>query len=155
MPKGVHLRDVEAGDLPALYQHQLEPEAINLAVVNPRTAEAFDAHWRKILSNPGVIAKAVMLDDTVVGHISCFRADGQDEVGYWIARNHWGKGIATRALTLLLEQVTIRPLHATVARANAASIRVLERCGFKVTGYQMAPASERYPACEVASFILT
>lgn len=155
MSKGVQLRDVETTDLPVLYQHQLEPEAINLAVVNPRTAEAFDAHWRKILGNPGVIAKAIMLDDTVVGHISCFRSEGQDEVGYWIAREHWGKGIATRALALLLEQVTIRPLHATVARANAASIRVLQRCGFTLTGYHQAPASERYPACEVATYVLT
>ncbi len=155
MSKGVQLRDVETRDLPVLFQHQLDPEGIRMAVVNPRNAEAFDAHWRKILSNPGVIAKTITLDGLVVGHISCFRAEGQDEVGYWIAKEHWGKGIATRALALLLEQVTIRPLHATCARANAGSIRVLQRCGFTLAGCHLEPASERYPACEVATYILT
>ena len=66
MSEGVHLRDVEAGDLPVLYQHQLDPDAIRLAVVNPRTAEAFNTHWQKILGDPSVIAKAVVLDGAVV-----------------------------------------------------------------------------------------
>jgi RimJ/RimL family protein N-acetyltransferase len=155
MSKGIQLRDVEEGDLPVLFQHQVDPDAISMAVVNPRNAEAFQAHWRKILGDPNVIAKAVVLDGAVVGHISCFRVDGQDEIGYWIAKEHWGKGIATRALAMLLEQVAIRPLHATTARHNAGSIRVLERCGFTLTGHHQAPGSERYPACEVATFILT
>jgi RimJ/RimL family protein N-acetyltransferase len=80
--------------------------------------------------------------------------DGQDAVGYWIAREHWGRGIATRALGLLLEEVAIRPLHARAARTNAASIRVLERCGFRVTGYEHSPETERYPACEEAVLLL-
>ena len=40
---------------------------------------------------------------------------------------------ATRALALLLEQVTTRPLYAYVAKHNLASIRVLEKCGFTIT----------------------
>ena len=155
MSKGIQLRDVEAGDLPVLYQHQLEPEGVRMAGVNPRNAQEFEAHWQKILGDPGVKPMAVLLDDTVVGYVSIFRMDGHDEVGYWIAKEHWGKGIATRALALLLERVPNRPLHATCARANVASIRVLERCGFTLTGYHEEPASERYPACEVATFILT
>lgn len=155
MSKGVQLRDVEAKDLPVLFQHQLDPEGIRMAVVNPRTAEAFDAHWQKILGDRSAINKTITLDGLVVGYVSTFRVAGQNEVGYWIDREHWGKGIASRALTLLLEQVKTRPLHATVARTNAASIRVLQRCGFTLTGYQHVPASERYPACEVGTFILT
>jgi RimJ/RimL family protein N-acetyltransferase len=46
--------------------------------------------------------------------------------------SRWGKGIATRALTLFLQQGTVRPLYAHVARHNLASIRVLEKCGFTI-----------------------
>jgi RimJ/RimL family protein N-acetyltransferase len=51
-------------------------------------------------------------------------------VGYWIGREFWGRGLATRALAELLGMVNARPLHAYVAKSNVASIRVLEKCGF-------------------------
>ncbi|MEA2573916.1 MAG: hypothetical protein QOH93_1214, partial [Chloroflexia bacterium] len=38
-------------------------------------------------------------------------------------------------LVVLLEIVTERPLYAAAARDNVASIRVLEKCGFVITGY--------------------
>jgi RimJ/RimL family protein N-acetyltransferase len=75
-------------------------------------------------------------------------------VGYWIAAEHWGRGIATRALSLLLELVATRPLHARVARDNVASIRVLERNGFSLTGYEWSPGDERYIECEEAILML-
>jgi RimJ/RimL family protein N-acetyltransferase len=148
------LRDVCATDLPTLFQHQLDPDANRMAVVNPRDAGAFNAHWAKILDDRSIVAKAIVADGILLGHISCFKLDGRDAVGYWIAREHWGRGIATRALALLLEQVPIRPLHARAARSNAASIRVLERCGFELTGYQVSPADDRFPECEEAVMLL-
>ncbi len=54
-------------------------------------------------------------------------------MGYWLGREYWGKGIATRALSLFLDQVTARPLYAYVAKHNLASIRVLQKCGFTIT----------------------
>ncbi|MBP8242640.1 MAG: GNAT family N-acetyltransferase, partial [Thermoflexales bacterium] len=55
---------------------------------------------------------------------------GQREVGYWLGREFWGKGIATRALEAFLAIDTTRPLHAFVVHHNLGSIRVLEKCGF-------------------------
>jgi RimJ/RimL family protein N-acetyltransferase len=55
-------------------------------------------------------------------------------VGYWIGQDFWGRGIATRALRLFLEEVTIRPLYGRAAKDNRASIRVLEKCGFRLCG---------------------
>jgi RimJ/RimL family protein N-acetyltransferase len=150
----VRLRNVDVGDLPSLFQHQLEPDAIRMAVVNPRDAESFNTHWAKVLSDRSIVAKAILADDLLAGSISCFRMDGQDAVGYWIAKEHWGKGIATRAVALLLEEVAKRPLHARVARTNVASIRVLERCGFRIAGYRVSPADEHFPACEEAILML-
>jgi len=53
------------------------------------------------------------------------------EVGYWLGKAYWGKGIATHALELFLEIETTRPLYAAAVKNNTGSIRVLEKCGFK------------------------
>ena len=56
--------------------------------------------------------------------------DGEREVGYWVGKEYWGKGIATQALAEFLNQVKTHPLVAHVAKHNVASRRVLEKCGF-------------------------
>jgi RimJ/RimL family protein N-acetyltransferase len=56
------------------------------------------------------------------------------EVGYWIERELWGRGIASAALEQFLRIETRRPLHAGVAAHNAASLRVLSKHGFAVAG---------------------
>ncbi len=153
-PHGVRLREVVDADLPALFRHQLDPDANRMAVANPRDAEAFRAHWATVLADPAVISKAILADGVLVGRIGCFKMDGSDAVGYWIGREFWGRGFATRALALLLEDVPIRPLHARAAKSNVASIRVLERCGFAVTGYRMSPPDDLFPECEEALLVL-
>lgn len=75
-------------------------------------------------------------------------------VGYWLDRAHWGKGITSRALRLLLQEVTKRPLVATAAISNGASLRVLQKCGFAVEQVRRDPATDRYPECEVAVLVL-
>jgi RimJ/RimL family protein N-acetyltransferase len=150
----VRLRPVVEPDFPALYEFQADPESARMAVVNPRSRAEFDTHWRGVLQNPSIIARAITLDDALVGSISRFPRDGLDYVGYWIARSHWGQGIASQALKLLLREVTTRPLHARAASSNLASIRVLQRRGFVITGRQFAPATDRFPACEETVFVL-
>lgn len=98
----VRLRNVERGDLPRMYEMQLDPESNRLAGTIPRSAEAFEAHWAKVLRDPSLTAKVILLDEEVVGTVSCFPNEGQTHVGYWVSRDHWGKGIASRALELLL-----------------------------------------------------
>lgn len=150
----VRLRNVEQDDLPRMYQMQLDPESNRLAVTIPRSAEAFDAHWADALRDPSITAKAILLGGVLAGYISCFRRDGQASVGYWISREHWGNGIATRALQLLLLEVATRPLYAHVAISNGASLRVLQKCGFVVERVQVSPASDRFPECEEAILVL-
>ncbi|MET0578289.1 MAG: GNAT family N-acetyltransferase, partial [Ilumatobacteraceae bacterium] len=45
---------------------------------------------------------------------------------------YWGRGIATAALTAFLGEVTERPLHADVLKTNVGSLRVLQKCGFRL-----------------------
>src|SRR6188768_1615969 len=135
----IRLRNVVVDDLPALYEMQLDPESNRLAVSNPRTAREFDAHWAKRLPNPAVTAKAIVLGDELVGTVSAFPRDGRSHVGYWIRREHWGRGFASRALELLLLEVATRPLFAHVATSNGASRRVLEKCGFVIERVHISP----------------
>jgi RimJ/RimL family protein N-acetyltransferase len=121
-----------------------------LAATNPRSADAFDAHWANALCDPSVIAKAIMVDEILAGCVSCFKSEGLDLVGYWIGREFWGQGITTQALQLFLVQVPIRPLHTRVPVTNSASLRVLQKCGFTVTGKRQSPADNRYHECEEA-----
>jgi RimJ/RimL family protein N-acetyltransferase len=151
----VRLRNVERDDLPRMYEMQLDPESNRLAVTNPRSAEAFDAHWANALRDPSVTARAILFGEVLVGYVCCFRRDGEPHVGYWLSRDHWGKGIAIRALRLLMLEVATRPLYALVATSNGASLRVLQRCGFVVEGVRVAPATDRYPECEEAVLVLT
>ena len=150
----VRLRPVEAGDLPRMFEMQLDPDSNRMAVTNSRTREAFDAHWAKALDDPANTTRAVLRDGVMVGYISCFPMDGEDHVGYWIDRAYWGKGIASRALHLLLREVTKRPLVATAATSNGASLRVLQKCGFVVERVRHSPATDRYPECEETVLVL-
>jgi RimJ/RimL family protein N-acetyltransferase len=124
------IRDVIESDLPIFFEHQQDPEATNMAAFPARDREAFDAHWKKILADDTLTTKTVLFEDRVAGNVGSWAQDGKRLVGYWIGREFWGKGLATRALTELIAELPHRPLHAYVAATNRGSIRVLEKCGF-------------------------
>jgi len=124
------LRDVVEADIPILFEHQRDPEAVRMAAFPARDREAFTAHWQKILASNEGAKKTILFDGQVAGNIVIFERDGKRLVGYWIGREFWGRGLATRALAELLTEVKERPLHAYVATSNLGSVRVLEKCGF-------------------------
>lgn len=133
-PAGVVLRDVADGDLPSFYENQSDAEAARMAAVPSRERAAFDEHWARIRADETVLIRTIVVDGEVAGNVLSFERDRRREVGYWLGRAFWGKGIASRALAAFLEHETRRPLHAAVARHNPASRRVLEKCGFAVVG---------------------
>ncbi|MFE2944158.1 GNAT family N-acetyltransferase [Streptomyces sp. NPDC059255] len=134
----ISLREVLDSDLPTFWEHLSDPEAQHVAAVTRKyhyDRAHFDSYWARIRSNPDVLMHTVLADDEVVGHAAVYGPPNERQVTYWIGRNHWGRGIATAALTLLVDLVRTRPLHAHAAADNAGSIRVLEKCGFVITGH--------------------
>ena len=121
-------------DLPVFFKHQLDPEATSMAAFPSRQRDTFMAHWRRILEDETVVKKTILFDGQVAGSLLSFVQSGEREVGYWLGREFWGDGIATRALSEFLYCVESRPLYAHVASHNIASLRVLEKCGFVVSG---------------------
>jgi RimJ/RimL family protein N-acetyltransferase len=110
-----------------------------MAAFPARDHDAFFAHWAKLRRDPTNIIRTIMCDDQVVGNVGSWLAADKRLIGYWIGRNYWGQGIATRALAAFVAEVKDRPLHSFVAKHNLASIRVLEKCGFKVSSPGGAP----------------
>ncbi|OGN94698.1 MAG: GNAT family N-acetyltransferase [Chloroflexi bacterium RBG_13_50_21] len=133
----IQLREVVRNDLPIFYEQQLNPDANWMAAFtakDPTDRGAFDTHWAKILADNGIAIRTILHDGQVVGSVLCHAWGGEPEISYWLGREFWGKGIATQALRLFLQVVTSRPLTARVAKDNLASIRVLEKNGFKLVG---------------------
>ena len=144
------LRPVEPGDLPLFFEHQRDPIAVAMVAFESRDRAAFDQHWAKILADEtGLIRTIVVTSDVssepqagvvsgvspestehVAGNIVSWNSDGKREIGYWIDRAYWGRGVATGALSAFLRLEQTRPIYAGVAKHNAASLRVLQKCGF-------------------------
>jgi RimJ/RimL family protein N-acetyltransferase len=130
----VLLRPVVSDDLPILYAHQSDPVAAAMAAFDARDEATFMAHWTKIIHDPAGLCRTVLADGVVVGNVVAWFRDGEREIGYWIDRAHWGRGIATLAVRALLDLETTRPLHAGTAVGNLGSIAVLTKCGFVPDG---------------------
>lgn len=137
MTSRILLRDVAESDLPIFYQQQLDPVANTMAAFTPKDPtdrDAFTARWARILADPTITAKTILLEGQVAGHIVSHAWFGQPEISYWIGREYWGQGIATAALAQFLTYVKTRPLYARAAKDNMGSIRVLQKNGFTIAG---------------------
>ncbi|MCI4371677.1 MAG: GNAT family N-acetyltransferase [Thermoplasmata archaeon] len=144
----VVLRDVRDADLSIFFEHQKDPLANHMAAFtarDPTDREAFDKHWTRIRSDPKITTKTIVSRGKVVGSVAKFVDDelGKPEVTYWLGREYWGKGLATQALSAFLDLLPIRPIYGRVAKDNLASIRVLEKCGFRLVGSSRDFASAR------------
>lgn len=143
---GVVLRDIEPADLPVLFKHQCDPEAVRMAAFtapDPADEKAFNDRMTAILADPEIAKRAIVVDDKVVGNVMAFDLDDQRNVCYWIGRENWGRGYATRGLCAFLAEQTERPLVARVVHDNLGSIRVLEKCGFVEVGEETGFANGR------------
>jgi RimJ/RimL family protein N-acetyltransferase len=155
MTSDLLLRDVTEEDLPILFEQQLDPAANYMAAFtakDPTDRDAFAAHWARILDDEGITKKTILFEGRVAGHVLSFEQFGKPAVAYWLGREYWGQGVATQALSMLLNLVTVRPLYARAAQDNVASIRVLEKCGFTISDEDKGYANAR--GAEIGEFIL-
>jgi RimJ/RimL family protein N-acetyltransferase len=138
MAPAVSLREVIPDDIAVFFAQEQDPGARRVAAFTskrPTERRAYDLHWARLLTDETVKVKTALLGNEVIGYVAMFeRLVGQREVAYWIGREFWGRNLATQALTLFLEQITERPLYARCAINHAASMRVLEKCGFVTYG---------------------
>lgn len=136
----IELRDFLSEDEDILVSY-LNEEAVtkylSARLPQPYTKEAA-AWWVSTGSKMGIV-KAITHNGILVGSISAlpgeFERQKSAEVGYWVAKPYWGKGIASEALKqfteLVFKNTDLIKLYASVFGENLASAKVLEKCGFK------------------------
>ena len=159
----VRLRGVVDADRDLIRAIEDEPAGNAMAQVFARTDAQLAVHWDRVLNDPAVLTFVIEYEQAgdwcSVGFVTSFvtpvpLASDRDQgdarrrcIGYRIGQAWWGRGIATRALRLFLEDSMFeRPLWAIVAATNDASLRVLSKCGFDVVARRWSAGSERYPA---------
>jgi len=158
-PPEIRLRRTAAADLRTLHAFELDELSNVLAGTKPRDWATFHDRWQEILSDPtgtltGVTPRVIVVGSELVGAVNIAPQDGLDSIGYWVAREHWGRGIATRAVALMLTECTRRPLIATTSALNHPSIRVLQKNGFEVVSRRMTPETPRTVHRETVSLVL-
>lgn len=104
-------------------------------------SDALDWIARSRAARP-VTSFAIVVSGNAVGGLGFeLRTDVERysaEVGYWLGEEFWGRGIATAALKAAtpyaLQTYKLNRIHALPFSENAASIRVLEKAGYRREG---------------------
>ena len=154
----IKLRPTEISDLDTLFQFQLDKEGGYLAAFMPKDPTdkvGYINKLTKLLDDPTVNNQTIILDNIIVGSIAKFVMEGDTEITYWIGREFWEQGIATKALNKFLTIETFRPIFGRVAFDNFGSQKVLEKCGFEKVGSDKGFANARQTEIEEFIYKLT
>lgn len=141
LEQAIRLRDVQIEDIEFFFQFQTDPESGYMAAFgasDPANQEAFFAQWKRIIADNVNAKQTICYNDRVVGNLLCYEYEGHQELGYWLDRAYWGRGIASLALRHFLAQIKQRPLYARCVVDNLGSRRVLEKNGFSYSGEEWA-----------------
>ena len=137
----IFLRDFNDGDEHLLVEHLNNKNVaryLSARIPQPYTME--DATWWVNEGSKVGIVKAIVVRNQLIGCIGTvfgkFEREKSADIGYWIAESYWRKGIATKALAQLTEYIfnntDLVRLCAPVFANNINSMRVLEKCGYKL-----------------------
>jgi [ribosomal protein S5]-alanine N-acetyltransferase len=102
-------------------------------------AESYIAH---VARRPVVTSFGIIVDGEAIGSISLMVGDDiarrSAEVGYWIGRAFWGRGIVTDALRATtryaFDELALARVFAVPFATTTASARVLEKAGYVLEG---------------------
>lgn len=142
--EGFVLRPWQAADLDSLVLHAND-EAVSRTVSDrfpfPYTKQDAEEFLHEPAKPPAIVL-AIEIDGVAVGGIDVrpgaaeFRIGG--EIGYWLARRYWGRGIMSRVVACwcryLFAEHGFERLQAAVFANNPGSARVLEKAGFQREG---------------------
>jgi len=138
----ITLRPWRESDLPALVRHA---DNFNIwknlrdGFPHPYTEESGTGWLKMVTDEPRNLILAIEIDGEAAGSIGIIFKDDvyriTAEIGYWLSEQHWGKGLMTEAVNLLVGYVfanypEINLIYAEIFSYNPASGKVLEKCGF-------------------------
>ncbi|UCG62199.1 MAG: GNAT family N-acetyltransferase [Candidatus Zixiibacteriota bacterium] len=143
----INLRFITKGDALSIYQYAAD-EAISRYTHIPHPYNLDDAYdfvkltqsdrKRKAAYHYGLENRETGQIIGMIGLIALFPMHRKAELGYWLAKPFWGRGIITEAIEKIVEfafvTLKLHRVYAHVFPDNKASIRVLEKCGFTREG---------------------
>ncbi len=118
---------------------------------DPSDYQAHLLHWQKILANPEIINRTVVVDGVAVGNVGSWPLDGVRQLTFWVGIEHCGKGYASQAVAEFLKLDLTRPMEGRCAFDNLASAKVLTKNGFEQSGTDRYYANARGE--EITEFI--
>ena len=132
----LRLRPALESDLEALHAIMSDPQAMRYWSTPPHADLETTRAWLDSMIEARSDGDFVVeLEGRCIGKLGCWR---WPEVGYLLSRGCWGQGYATEALTAFVAHAFggfTDHLTADVDPRNEASLRLLARAGFRVTGY--------------------
>ena len=114
--------------------------------------------WAQIAAGEAWHLAVAGEDDALLGcaGLTLDRRGGRAELGYWIGRRHWGKGLGPEAAGRLarwaVDGLGVEVVHASALRDNARSVAVLRRLGFRDAGEGAQPFLSRGGSMPVLLF---
>ena len=146
---GFVLRPWEAQDLESLVMHANDPQVplgLSDLFPHPYTREHGQAFLNGEVVDLSEPVRAIVVDGQACGGIALRLGQGERagtaELGYWLGRSHWGRGLMTavvgRFLEVMVPALDLHRIGACVLDSNPASARVLEKNGFVAEGCQRA-----------------
>ncbi|MEQ8657098.1 MAG: GNAT family N-acetyltransferase [Hyphomicrobiales bacterium] len=138
----VHLRPyaLEDADRLAVLLNDPDVTAMTATIPFPYARSDAEAYLSNARNDEGrIVGRAILLGDELVGGVGLGpRPSGREELGYWVGKAYWGRGIATRAVALFLGELRNLhlegPIYAATVRTNEASQKVLIANGFVFSG---------------------
>ena len=163
----VRLCAVCAAHAPAIEYYASDPAvaATTSAIPHPYPAGGGDAFVKRAMAawQAGTARTFCILVDHleagVVG-LSLTPSARAAELGFWVAKPYWGRGIATRAVDQLLaygrHNLGLDAVWSSCLAENHASRRVHEKCGFALRGRYVISAahSQRHAGRTALRFCL-
>ncbi len=152
--EGFVLRPWRESDLDSLLRHADDPQVsrgVSDRFPSPYTRENGEAFLSGRVIDLDDPVFAIEIDGEACGGIGAHPGKGERihsaEFGYWLGREHWGKGTMTRVVSVFapwaMRELQLYRLYATVLAFNIGSAQVLRRNGFLEEGVQRAAVFKR------------
>ncbi len=148
MSMKLRIRKFQAGDEESLRKNISDVEVARNTLIIPYPYTKNDArkwirHNLRLSKKrkPEEVNFAIDIEGEVVGGIGLARinrTDNNAEIGYWLAREYWKRGIMTKAVRQIakfgFEKLKLKRIYAYIFVSNRASKRVLHKAGFELEG---------------------
>ena len=126
---------------------EADPEVRRYVGGQPRSREAAEEKFRRVYLKPirdglGMWATVYKLDERYIGYCGVYpgHAPGEGTLGYYLAREYWGRGLATEAarafVDFAFDELGLSRIVSSVEIGNNVSKHILDKLGFRLVRHE-------------------